>query len=890
MIKVQDLTKIYKSKNRTNCMALDHISFTLPDNGMVFVLGKSGSGKSTLLNLLGGLDEFEEGEIFFEDEKLSAFTQTDFYDYRCRHIGFVFQDFHLLEELTVAENIALVFDLESADHGDRIQYSLEKVGMAEYASRYPRELSGGQKQRVAMARAIAKDPEVILCDEPTGNLDADNSRQILNLLKEFSKTKLVIIVSHNIPDAETYADRILELRDGKIMRDEARRDGYDNTFSVSEEGTLMLPYNKTLSTEQIDHLVEGIRSGEVKKVVQNDDGFQKVGQLEFRGRPYSRRNAGMSFKNTLRLTRTMMRNQYMRFLLTALTATLIVSCFSVFQSFLNYDVNNSLSKAMIENGFPAMAYQKAEVSGSETSLTTSYLIHINEDDFAAFRATKYGNQMYPLYTHTLPIQADASDQISKKTSRNPRSNVTNFYVYETYGVLACTPEYLTRIFGNNGELEVLAGDISQPNKGIIITDYVADGIMMGNPKKYPDYNSIIGVFENYKGYAYGRIDAIIKTNYQDEFGDLKDRMTKMRSEGDTDGLSDLMASDEFLRFAETVQLTLGVSYTFSKDYIADMATSTDFGIIAYAGKMSFIINDVEGAASFSPQIIDASYLQKGKDEGDGEGGGDEAILNPGEVILAETLYSSIMAASGQESEKEDFEPFDITMVYRSRNGETIGTRTYRVVALRKQAASGFYLSTADFLDARELTVSPYAVYFGDPQSATTLNSVAESRNFVVSNAENDTATRLNRLIITFSDLFRMFEVFLLAICVAYLAAFGANVIQRNKYQIGIIKSLGGKTNQLARIFLAQLLVVGAMIFALSAFGIWGATSVANHILTSSMKTHMNIDIFHYTIIDFFPNLAAIDLVLVVLLTIISSLFPLIAVHKIKPINIIKAKE
>ena len=871
-------------------MALDHISFTLPDNGMVFVLGKSGSGKSTLLNLLGGLDEFEEGEIFFEDEKLSAFTQTDFYDYRCRHIGFVFQDFHLLEELTVAENIALVFDLESADHGDRIQYSLEKVGMAEYASRYPRELSGGQKQRVAMARAIAKDPEVILCDEPTGNLDADNSRQILNLLKEFSKTKLVIIVSHNIPDAETYADRILELRDGKIMRDEARRDGYDNTFSVSEEGTLMLPYNKTLSTEQIDHLVEGIRSGEVKKVVQNDDGFQKVGQLEFRGRPYSRRNAGMSFKNTLRLTRTMMRNQYMRFLLTALTATLIVSCFSVFQSFLNYDVNNSLSKAMIENGFPAMAYQKAEVSGSETSLTTSYLIHINEDDFAAFRATKYGNQMYPLYTHTLPIQADASDQISKKTSRNPRSNVTNFYVYETYGVLACTPEYLTRIFGNNGELEVLAGDISQPNKGIIITDYVADGIMMGNPKKYPDYNSIIGVFENYKGYAYGRIDAIIKTNYQDEFGDLKDRMTKMRSEGDTDGLSDLMASDEFLRFAETVQLTLGVSYTFSKDYIADMATSTDFGIIAYAGKMSFIINDVEGAASFSPQIIDASYLQKGKDEGDGEGGGDEAILNPGEVILAETLYSSIMAASGQESEKEDFEPFDITMVYRSRNGETIGTRTYRVVALRKQAASGFYLSTADFLDARELTVSPYAVYFGDPQSATTLNSVAESRNFVVSNAENDTATRLNRLIITFSDLFRMFEVFLLAICVAYLAAFGANVIQRNKYQIGIIKSLGGKTNQLARIFLAQLLVVGAMIFALSAFGIWGATSVANHILTSSMKTHMNIDIFHYTIIDFFPNLAAIDLVLVVLLTIISSLFPLIAVHKIKPINIIKAKE
>ncbi len=885
MIKVQDLTKIYKSKNRTNCMALDHVSFTLEDNGMVFVLGKSGSGKSTLLNLLGGLDGFEEGEIFFEDEKLSAFTQKDFYDYRCRHIGFVFQDFHLLEELTVEQNIALVFDLESADHGDRIQYALEKVGMTEYASRYPRELSGGQKQRVAMARAIAKNPEVILCDEPTGNLDADNSRQILNLLKEFSKTKLVIIVSHNIPDAETYADRILELRDGKIMRDEVRREGYSNAFDINEEGTLTLPYNKTLSTEQIENMVGGIRSGKVKKVVQNDDGFQKVKELEFRGRPYSRRNAGMSLKNTFRLTRIMMRNQYMRFLLTALTATLIVSCFSVFQSFLNYDVNNTLSNAMIENGFPVMAYQKGEVSGSEKSITTSNLIHINEDDLAAFRATKYGDQMRILYSHTLPIQSDSGDTISKKISRNPRSNVANFYVYETYGVLACDRDFLTRVFGVNGELEVLAGDISQPNKGIIITDYVADGIIMGNPESYPDYDSIIGNFYNPKGNEYGRIDAIVETHYEDEYSDLKNRMDQMRKDGDTEGLKDLAATDEFLRFAERVQLLLGVSYTFSKDYIADTATSTDFGIVSYAGKMSFRINGVEGPASFSPQIADESNYKKYSTDTKAP----EAI-NPGEVVMGTTLYSSVMAANGLDASTENFEPFDITMIYRSRNGEEIGTRTYRVIGVVKNSTSGFYLDTQDYLSARELTISPYALYFDDPHSASVLNDVAASRSFVVSNVENDTATRLNRLIITFSDLFRMFEAFLLAICVAYLAAFGANVIQRNKYQIGIIKSLGGKTNQLARIFLTQLLVVGAMIFALSGVGIWAATGVANNILMTSMKTHMDIDIFHYEIIDFFPDLAAIDLVLVVLLTIISSLVPLIAVHKIKPINIIKAKE
>ena len=856
-------------------MALDHVSFTLDDNGMVFVLGKSGSGKSTLLNLLGGLDEFEDGEIFFENEKLSGFTQKDFNDYRCRHIGFVFQDFHLLEELTVAENIALVFDLESADHGDSIQQSLEKVGMAEYASRFPRELSGGQKQRVAMARAIAKNPEVILCDEPTGNLDADNSRQILNLLKEFSKTKLVIIVSHNIPDAENYADRILELRDGKIMRDDIRREGYTNTFDIGEDGTLVLPYNKTLSSEQIENMVEGIRSGEVKQVVQNDDGFQAVKPLEFRGRPYSRRNAGMSFKNTMRLTRTMMRNQYMRFFITALTATLIVSCFSVFQSFLNYDVNDTLSNAMIRNGFPVMAYQKGEVSGSEKSVVASNLMHINEEDLAAFGNTKYGDQMHILYAHGMQIMADAGYTISHQISRNARTNATNFYVYETYGVLACTPDYLARVFGNGQTPTVLAGDLNQPNKGVIITDYVADGIIMGNSKRYPDYESIIGNYFNPQGHECGRIDAIIDTNYEEKYGDLKERMTQMRQDGDTKGLKDLMNTDEFLRFAEEVQLLLGVNYTFSEDYVADTKTSIDFGIVSYVGKMSFIINGVEGPASFSPQMVDESHYS--------------GNLKPGEIALGKSLYASVLTANGIEA-AEKFEPIEVTIVYRSRNGEVLGERTYTVVAVTSKSTNGMYMSSEDILDIREYTITPYALYFDDPNSASVLNDIATDRAFVVSNVENDTATRLNRLIITFSDLFRMFEAFLLAICVAYLAAFGANVIQRNKYQIGIIKSLGGKTNQLASIFLTQLLVVGAMIFALSGVGIRAATSVANNILMTSMKTHMDIDIYHYDVIGFFPDLATIDLILVVLLTIVSSLVPLIAVHKIKPINIIKAKE
>ena len=873
MIKVQDLTKIYKSKNRTSHMALDHVSFTLPDSGMVFVLGKSGSGKSTLLNLLGGLDEFEEGEIFFEDEQLSRFTQKDFYDYRCRHIGFVFQDFHLLEELTVEENIALVFDLESAEYGDKIQTALQKVGMDQYASRYPRELSGGQKQRVAMARAIAKNPEVILCDEPTGNLDADNSCQILNLLKEFSKTKLVIIVSHNIPDAETYADRILELRDGKMMRDDVRRDGYSNVFGISEEGTLTLPYNKTLSTEQIDNMVEGIRSGEVKKVIQNDDGFQKVGKAEFRGRPYSRRNGGMSFKNTLRLTKTMMRNQYMRFLLTALTATLIVSCFSVFQSFLHYNINSSISSQMIKNDFPVMAYQKANpFGGGNELLSVDNLIHITDEDMAAFRNTEYGDRMHILYDHALPVLPNASDTIGAKSSRNGVSNVSAFYIQETYGVLQCDMQLLKHVFGDDIESRVLAGDLGCPNNGIILTDYVADSIIYGNPR-YTDYESLIGVYRTFDNFKYGVIDAVIETGYREKYQGIKERMEYLLEHGTYAERSDYIASDEFLCFAEQVQLIYGISYSLSEDYIADMSSSTDYLEIGLPGRIMFDFG--EGSKSAWIAMLEAS-------RGDVD-------LAPGEIAMPIEFFSSISNITYEEENIDKFVPVEVEITICSRSGTKLQKETFCVKYLTKND-DGIYFNEADLLAFRPSVTSPYALYFDDVKSATVLNEIAEERHFVVRNVENDMAVRLHRLIVTFSDLFRLFEAFLLAICVIYLCAFGANVIQRHKYQVGIIKSLGGKTSQIARIFLAQPLIVGGFIVGLSGLGVWGATAAANAILLNSMRSHMELEIRHFDVIEFIPSLVVIDLILVVLITMISALAPIWAVHKIKPINIIKAKE
>lgn len=228
MLSVKNLTKTYqttKSKTKDRVVALDNVSIDFPETGLVFLLGKSGSGKSTLLNAIGGLDTFDSGEIIIKGKSSANFSQSDFDSYRNTFIGFIFQEYNILENFTVAKNLALAIELQGkkADK-EEINKLLEQVDMLPYAKRKPNQLSGGQKQRVAIARALIKNPEIIMADEPTGALDSNTGKQVMETLKELSKTKLIIIVSHDRDFAETYGDRIIELKDGKIIHDVTKKE------------------------------------------------------------------------------------------------------------------------------------------------------------------------------------------------------------------------------------------------------------------------------------------------------------------------------------------------------------------------------------------------------------------------------------------------------------------------------------------------------------------------------------------------------------------------------------------------------------------------------------------------------------------------------------------
>ena len=235
MLELKNVSKIYQTKEE-KVFALDHINLSFKDNGLVFILGQSGSGKTTMLNVLGGIDSMTEGEVLYDGNSLSSLSLEE---YRRDIISFVFQEYNLLPKLNVYENLALVISSKEKEEKDKlVKDILSKIGLEGYENRRVNELSGGQKQRIAIGRALAKNSKILLCDEPTGNLDSNTSKDIIELLKVISKEKLVIIVSHNEELANSFADRIVHIKDGKVDNDEEIHDLADNLNQEIKKNTM----------------------------------------------------------------------------------------------------------------------------------------------------------------------------------------------------------------------------------------------------------------------------------------------------------------------------------------------------------------------------------------------------------------------------------------------------------------------------------------------------------------------------------------------------------------------------------------------------------------------------------------------------------------------------
>ena len=248
MLQIKNISKTYKTGNLVQ-RALDDVSLNLRDNEFVAILGPSGSGKTTLLNIIGGLDRYDSGDLIINGISTKKYKDRNWDSYRNHTVGFVFQSYNLIPHQTVLANVELaltISGISGKERRERAIKALEEVGLGDQLHKKPNQMSGGQMQRVSLARALVNNPDILLADEPTGALDSETSIQVMDLLKEVAKDRLVVMVTHNPELAYQYATRIVKVKDGKLLEDS---DPYE-----IPEGEAPVPVHKNMGKSSMSFL------------------------------------------------------------------------------------------------------------------------------------------------------------------------------------------------------------------------------------------------------------------------------------------------------------------------------------------------------------------------------------------------------------------------------------------------------------------------------------------------------------------------------------------------------------------------------------------------------------------------------------------------------------
>ncbi|MDE6104733.1 MAG: ABC transporter ATP-binding protein, partial [Clostridia bacterium] len=388
MLEIKNVTKIYKSKGGVETKALDDVSISFGETGLVFLLGKSGSGKSTLLNVSGGLDEPSSGEVIVKGKSSKEFSGSDFDSYRNTFVGFIFQEYNILDEFNVEDNIALALELQGKPKDrQKIAELLKDVDLEAYAKRKPNTLSGGQKQRIAIARALVKDPQIIMADEPTGALDSNTGKQVFDTLKKLSETRLVIVVSHDREFAEIYGDRIVELKDGKIISDVSKSyiapEQVDENVSIIGENTLSIKSGASLTKKNIKTIQDFILNTQTDVIVTKGEAeiksFKKAARMGENGeterfnetgadavklKEYTKEDSKfirsrLPAAKAIKIGASGLKLKPVRLVFTILLSFIAFTMFGLFSTLMVYDGDKVASKSFAESGIEYLNLNKS---------------------------------------------------------------------------------------------------------------------------------------------------------------------------------------------------------------------------------------------------------------------------------------------------------------------------------------------------------------------------------------------------------------------------------------------------------------------------------------------------------------------------------------------------
>lgn len=889
MIVVKNLTKVYKTRRR-EVRALNNVSFTLPDTGMVFIVGKSGSGKSTLLNMISGLDSFDSGKIIAGGNSIDSMSSRKREKYLGSYIGYIFQDYRLIEDFTVSQNVALAADIsDSKLSADKF---IKLVGLSGYENRLPGELSGGQKQRVAIARALVKNPKVILADEPTGNLDHSTTKEILDILKAISKRTLVLVVSHNLRDADKYADRIIELADGKIISDRSRIDGYVNKFNIND-GYVHLPHHKDLQKAEIGEL---LRHGKFSKGIKQDEGgFAPTSEVENRAEKDVFHNKKMSAKNVFKFFSIFFKRKFISKAATVFMAAVILSVFYVIQALTFYDTSTAIMDTLVNANSPSVIVQ----ASSGNLSTDKYVARMSEESIARLDEAYDGN-MYRLYSEYIYTHPDGGGEGMVVSAQN----TIGFYSRITVGTLNTTEEYAKKLLGVD-ELVVLCGTLDKTDEhykpyGVAITDYIADSIIANNVMKDPLYifdtstgrqktieelyAQIIGERTVAREKSY--INAIIDTNYEQEHSDVKDYLSGLTSESN---LEDVRTNPLYLEFVTDVTERYNIAYSFEEnyyeaftDYITEKASTGDNSKRAVVRFFAFFIKDSKYGGT-------TSYVLAVSDKYD---------LKDGEIVMGLTAYNSvsttenkITSAELSQKNKELAESPEQLGFAQMESGAVKEIINYEDLLVTKLDSSSYiYVNENTFKKLLRYNTFTYSVYLDDPVEAKQVSGVIDECKFSICSGLVGNVHFIRRCIQIFEKFFGIIMIFILSACVLFLINFGIKSIRSNIYEIGVIKAMGGIKRDISKIFISQSLLLGVFILIATFFGMQIGAALANEVFLASLSLVTNSNFYGISAIDFYPLVALADIGIALALVIVAAIISNFTIDRLNLISILKAKE
>ncbi len=506
MIEVKNLVKVYKPKKGVPVRAVDGVSLKIEEKGMVFILGKSGSGKSTLLNLLGGLDRYDEGEIIIKGKSSKDFSQSEFDSYRNTYLGFIFQEYNILNDFSVGANIALAMELQGKKAtNEALNDLLKTVDLEGYAHRKPNELSGGQKQRVAIARALIKNPEIIMADEPTGALDSNTGKQVFETLQKLSKEKLVIIISHDREFAEYYGDRVIEMADGKIISDikkyKAGSDVKSEGISVIDDKILHIKKGYQLTTKDLKLINEYVSQNtdsdtlisidskanlDFRKQARIDDNGQRdafqdtkdadITVKEYKKGDFKLIKSRLPVKNAVKIGASSLKAKPFRLVLTILLSAVALVLFGIAATAAAYNKVDASVQSITDKSINYVAFQKSEeeVRGDDSWFSD---VQMTESDLATIAAKYPDTYFFPVIA---PGQLSLSFVQSIYNTSNIQSNSYPQYYQTQFSGLTAMPQEGMQEMGYS----LVAGRLPVADDEIAITKFTLESFEEGG---YADY-------------------------------------------------------------------------------------------------------------------------------------------------------------------------------------------------------------------------------------------------------------------------------------------------------------------------------------------------------------------------------------------------------------------